>query len=648
MNISIGVSWAKRIFSVTANIIANFRARVYADNGIFEAGPCLNTTLAELNDIGLLANSSLVVTPNAYKESILYSVVPSDGSGDMNVVRATTATRVNSAGLIEVVPRNLLGYSEEFNNAYWVKVGSTISTNATTAPNGTTTADKLIEDTSNGNHSGARFGAMASAGTYTLSIYAKVGERTSIAIGNASAGHFAIFDLSLGTVVQGSQGTVTNGAISSIDSNGYYRISCNITITSLSSISVNLVSTGTTTSYTGDGTSGIFIWGAQLEAGSTATEYFPTTTRLNIPRIDYTNGSCPSILVEGQRTNRALYSNTFDNAYWIKTNVTLSSTSGGIINGGNYYTVTCDGTTGTFKGIGKGFLNDSANTYSLSVFAKAGTSSTFIVSSRNFLTSNSVFASFNLSNGTINSQDGGTASIVNYGNGWYRCTFVVVNAGTYTNQASIFFGHPINAADGLTLLVSGAQAEAGSYATSYIPTVASAVTRNADFLTRAGFGNTSTSGTLLFDLYAENISSSAGEYILQLFAGAIITDTFFSTANSISIIANGTSIQIFNNGFTQLVQSITPTQGQRVKIAIRYNGTNISSSINGTVSSVLTDTSVGVKNAIRINNGQFSTHAFNSVVFIPEYLTDEQLILLTGDSYASYAEMANALNYTIQ
>ncbi len=265
----------------------------------------------------------------------------------------------------------------------------------------------------------------------------------------------------------------------------------------------------------------------------------------------------------------------------------------------------------------------------MSVFAKAGNSSTFVVSSRAGLGFNDARAIFNLSNGTIIDSNAGTATITPYSDGWYRCSFTVVNAGTFTNQASFFFGHPHGAANGATVLAMGAMSEIGSYPTSYIPTTSASVTRNADFLTRAGFGNTSTSGTLLFDLYAENISSSAGEYILQLFAGAIITDAFFSTANSISIIANGTSIQIFNNGFTQLVQSITPTQGQRVKIAIRYNGTNISSSINGTVSSVLTDTSVGVKNAIRINNGQFSTHAFNSVVFIPEYLTNEQLIQLT-------------------
>jgi len=77
--------------------------------------------------MSLLDKASLIVTPNAYKESKLYSVVPNTTLGDMDVVRATTATRVNSAGLIEVVPRNLYLFSNDFTNANWTKQNTSIT-----------------------------------------------------------------------------------------------------------------------------------------------------------------------------------------------------------------------------------------------------------------------------------------------------------------------------------------------------------------------------------------------------------------------------------------------------------------------------------------------------------------------------------------
>ena len=86
--------------------------------------------------MSLLDKASLIVTPNAYEESKLYSVIPNTTLGDMDVVRATTATRVNSAGLIEVVPRNLLTYSNTFSNAAWIKNSCTISANSIVSPDG--------------------------------------------------------------------------------------------------------------------------------------------------------------------------------------------------------------------------------------------------------------------------------------------------------------------------------------------------------------------------------------------------------------------------------------------------------------------------------------------------------------------------------
>jgi hypothetical protein len=129
--------------------------------------------------MSLLDTASLILTPNAYKEGKLYSVIPSDGSGDFTFTRATTATRVNSAGLVELVPYNLLQRSEEFDNGYWIKRKCNYYSKCTTAPNGTMTADKLYP-TSSGNYRHVKQSAFSPyTGLKTMSIYAKKADNLS-------------------------------------------------------------------------------------------------------------------------------------------------------------------------------------------------------------------------------------------------------------------------------------------------------------------------------------------------------------------------------------------------------------------------------------------------------------------------------------
>jgi hypothetical protein len=235
-------------------------------------------------------------------------------------------------------------------------------------------------------------------------------------------------------------------------------------------------------------------------------------------------------------------------------------------------------------------------------------------------------AAFNFTTKTLTAYGVTNPIVTELSDGWFRLQF------TYTAPSSTSqIGFISNIGEDGFVYSYGTQCEQGSYATSYIPTTSASVTRNADYLTRSGFGNTSTSGTLFFDFYATKILSPNGQYILNLFQGSVVDPSYpvYPSPNGLSIIANGGTIDIRNNAFTQQVQTFTPTAGQRVKIAIRYNGTNVSSAINGTLSSVFTDTAVGVKNALRINNGENGTQAFNAVAFFPSYLTDTQLAQLT-------------------
>lgn len=248
--------------------------------------------------MSLFDSASLVVTPNGIKASKLYAIKPTSGAGDLTVTRATTARRFNSAGLIEIVaanvPRldylnsscpsilvepqrtNVQTYSEDFSNAVWIKVGSTVTTNTTVSPDGTTTGDKLTEDTSTGLHTAVISVGQATGGDYTFSVFVKANGRTKFQLAEAfSIGGNVNFDLTAGTAT--TTAPAKNGRIENYG-NGWYKCSATWTFTggATTVLYLNLLNNAGASSYTGNGTSGVIVWGAQLELGSYSTSYIPT------------------------------------------------------------------------------------------------------------------------------------------------------------------------------------------------------------------------------------------------------------------------------------------------------------------------------------------------------------------------------------
>ena len=173
--------------------------------------------------------------------------------------------------LVEEARTNLTNYSEQFDNAVWTKTNASITVNATTAPDGSLTADKLVENTANTAHyfDSATPGSLSNA---TFSIYVKPAGRTRVAIYAFGLGNLTNFDLTgSGSVISGP------GSIQAA-SNGWYRCSVSSTTATFNLYGLSLINTGTNNTYTGDGTSGVFLWGAQVEAGAFPTSYIPTTT----------------------------------------------------------------------------------------------------------------------------------------------------------------------------------------------------------------------------------------------------------------------------------------------------------------------------------------------------------------------------------
>ena len=268
----------------------------------------------------LLDEASILLTPTAYNNGSMLAVKPTNGDGDFQFSRGSSATRVNAQGLIENVasnlPRidytdgcgsflmegqstNLITQSELFSDASWVKTGLTVNSNSAISPDGNSNASKLVEANQSGgkNISGISFSAST---TNTFSVYAKASEREWILLyfnGGGNGGYY--FDVKNGVIGTGLGSNTGTPLIEDVG-NGWYRCSITHLASSSSNIQIYIAQSDNAFSYRGDGTSGVYIYGAQLEQNSYATSYIPTqggsSTRLqDIATIDLTPFDLTSI-----------------------------------------------------------------------------------------------------------------------------------------------------------------------------------------------------------------------------------------------------------------------------------------------------------------------------------------------------------------
>jgi len=424
--------------------------------------------------MSLYKDASLVMIPSAYKDGKLYSIRPTDGSGDFTFSRGSNlaATRVDVNGLIEKGRENLIKQSNNFDTTPWGAVSASVTPNATTAPDGTLTASKIVATSVNGQHRIDQT-TTSSSGLKTFSVYVKQSEITTTWLRIGSTGCF--IDLTNGAI-----SSISSGIIPSVValSNDWYR--CSITKTNATANEIVRINAGNS-DYLGDDVSGIFLWRAQYEEGLVATDYIETgasTAQAGIledmPRLDY-SGSCPSLLLEPQRTNLEPYSEYF-NAWNAVGGEVLTPNSilspEGVLNG---YTLAANN-SGSALNIYDSIVVTSGADYVFSVWLKKNNTNNIEI----YMYSTQAPLGFvsraevDFDAGTITDLDGSGATIEPYDNGWFRCSIKCTAPSTSLSNGIY------NTDGGADVYAYGAQLEAGSYPTSYIPTYGTSQTRSAE------------------------------------------------------------------------------------------------------------------------------------------------------------------------
>jgi len=539
--------------------------------------------------MSLLTKASLVMTPNAVKESKVYSIIPSNGNGDLTFTRSTLASSTlnNDAGLIEIVPYNLLNYSEQFGNASWSNTELNVSgtppyLNQGTSPNGSVTATKIIPNTVGGVH---RFvygpTITTSAGSsYTISIFMKKNDfnycffRENIN-GTTDNSFFNLQTVTLGTIGAGRTATIQDFG------NGWIRcsVTATTTTTSINVIGIGVTDTNGNTTVIGDNIKFNYLWGAQLVQGSVPKDYFFTTDRLNVPRLNYdTVGGCPALLLEPQRTNLLL------NSVWSGSSTSPTSWS---LNGTGVSTRIAsikNPNVGAYNFVSTAIARIfffqtqtfTINTTScLSVYVESASVPVqvqFILAIINAVGTPTYFKNNVAITATTNIEAGNTYSIV-----------YAASATTTISEVRVGL-HNTGIVGNVTLSMPQLQTGLSSiaaYSTSFIPTTTGAVTRNADQFSRS---NIYTNGL---------ITSSGGAWYLEINnnlsltrdnsgTGLYIGDSATTPNNSFGVINTGTGRLVINKKIAGTLTSLYTTTTNTIKVVFNWNGSTMDVFVNGT------------------------------------------------------------------
>ena len=564
-----------------------------------------------------LESASLVMIPSGYEDGTLGSLKPTDGTGDFTFSRGsnTSATRINEQGYIEKGYENTLLASNDFardDSSYTITSGEQ-------GYDGTTDA-WLVNKLVTGN---AYFGKNGSVytGVMTISFHLKAGTLDRLAI--ITTGDYVVFDLANVTATKFGGAPITQTIELVSGTTDWYRCSMVINRNETNNI---LLKPYNTSNQDAAGT--IYIQDAMLNQGLLAYPYIETTTAPvaggileDMPRLDYSNGSCPALLLEPQRTNAIAHSEYIGNT----TNSTISRNDGVSPEGvENASKVTITGTSQAGITTSNAYVSLST-TYTQSCYVKkdVGDYFGFGLFQLGMPINNNNYVRWNLSdiNATPSIQGSYTnAKAEDAGNGWIRLSATIITTSSSTRSGWKFLGMTSSnnfqtSAVGDSFYLYGLQAEPdATYPTSYIPTYGVSQTRLGDSMQSdtSSFGITN-EFTLFIDVNAALVDGTSlnqmGE--LRWYTQATNRYRFYKSSNAIFISNN---IQV----------------DDRTKIALKITASECKTFVDGVLDSTISlPTSFASFDLISRNMETKVKEELKQMILFPTALSDSECIALT-------------------
>ena len=450
-------------------------------------------------------------TPSGFKSWMGETLIllPVEGTGALACASATAPgfgkSESRGTGALAAVPSshgNSLTYSQEFGTGGWALNNVTVTANALAAPDGTITAERVADTAANALHNMMEYSVgTEDVGSYTYSIHAKAGSLSWIKLYYSSgSAAWANFNVSNGTLGQVNGGTANITPLA----DGWYR--CSITFSAASAGSSQqcyvLMAQGDTglSPYVGSGGT-INVWGVQLEKSSVVGAYVPTS---NVAVFIYETlvgtgivawRATGALVAGATRTNLLRYSEQLDQALYEKSAVVVTPNTSPSPDSTVTAETVADTAINSPHYVGPQISGLSiGGTYTFSIYAK-NISRTWLTLYNN---GDGGYANFNLATGVKGVQGfGGVATIQAVGDGWLRCSMSVVTA--LTNPRFFFLLNTGDTAglftyvgDGSSLLLWGAQVEAGGVATAYIPTTGTPVSVGSTPVLLTGVGEVTT------------------------------------------------------------------------------------------------------------------------------------------------------------